>query len=119
MKRSHIAFLLAAAVALMSTAGRADETQVKQVLDKAIKALGGEEKLSKAEAFTWKSKGKITLGGNQNDITTQATGRDSITSSRPSRASSTATRSRAWRSSTVTRAGGNSMIKAWKWMRMQ
>ncbi len=63
MKRSYIALLLAATVGLVSTSGRADEAQVKQVLDKAIKALGGEEKLSKAEALTWKSKGKITTRG--------------------------------------------------------
>ena len=30
------------------------------VLDKAINALGGKEKLAKAEAATWKAKGKIT-----------------------------------------------------------
>ena len=65
--------LLAAAVSLAGAPSRADEAQVNQVLDKAIKALGGEEKLSKAEAFTWKSKGKITIEGNQNEISTQAT----------------------------------------------
>ncbi len=73
MKRSHTALLLGVAVSLVGTSIRADEAQVKQVLDKAIKALGGEEKLSKAEALTWKSKGKITIEGNQNEISTQAT----------------------------------------------
>ena len=68
MKRTHVAMLLAAAVGLAGAPSRADEAQVNQVLDKAIKALGGEEKLSKAEAFTWKSKGKITIEGNQNEI---------------------------------------------------
>ena len=57
--------LLAAAVSHVGAPSRADESQVNQVLDKAIKALGDEEKLSKAEAFTWKSKGKITIEGNQ------------------------------------------------------
>ena len=65
--------LLAAAVSLVTAPIRADEDQVKQILDKAIQALGGEEKLSKAEAFTWKSKGKITIEGNQNEISTEAT----------------------------------------------
>jgi len=72
MKRSHAALLLAAAVSLAGTPIRADEAQVKQVLDKAIKALGGEEKLSKGEAVKWKSKGKITLGGNQNEFKSEA-----------------------------------------------
>ncbi len=68
-----LAALLAAAVSLMGTPSRAGEAQVNQVLDKAIKALGGEEKLSKATALTWKSKGKITLGGNQNEFISEAT----------------------------------------------
>jgi len=73
MKRFHAAMLLAAAVGLVGTSIRADEAQVKQVLDKAIKALGGEEKLSKAENITWKSKGKITIEGNQNEFSSEAT----------------------------------------------
>jgi hypothetical protein len=73
MKRSHGAMLLAAAVSLAGAPIRADESQVKQVLDKAIQALGGEEKLSKAHALNWKSKGKITIEGNENEISTEAT----------------------------------------------
>ncbi len=65
--------LLAAAVSLAGTASRADEAQVNQVLDKAIKALGGEEKLSKGEAATWKSKVKLTIDGNQNEKSTEGT----------------------------------------------
>ncbi len=65
--------LLAAAVSLLGTPIRADEAQVNQVLDKAVKALGGEEKLSKAEVFTWKSKGKLTIEGNENEISSEAT----------------------------------------------
>jgi hypothetical protein len=52
---------------------RADDKDPNAILDKAIKALGGEEKLKKAEAITWKSKGTITLGGNANDIKLQTT----------------------------------------------
>jgi outer membrane lipoprotein-sorting protein len=73
MKRSHVALLLAAAVSLVTAPIRADEAQVKQILDKAIQALGGEEKLSKAEAFTWKSKVKLTIEGNQNEMSTEGT----------------------------------------------
>ena len=42
------------------------------IVDKAIKALGGEEKLSKVKAVSWKAKGTITFMGNDNPITTQA-----------------------------------------------
>ena len=56
-KRSHIALLLAATVVCRLPAGPTN-ARSKQVLDKAIKALGGEEKLDKAEALTWKSEGQ-------------------------------------------------------------
>jgi hypothetical protein len=52
---------------------RADDKDPNAILDKAIKALGGEEKLKKAEAITWKSKGTITFNGNANDIKVQTT----------------------------------------------
>jgi hypothetical protein len=37
---------------------RADDSEAKAILDKAIKALGGEEKLTKAGVHSWKYKGK-------------------------------------------------------------
>jgi hypothetical protein len=43
------------------------------VLDKAIKALGGEEKLGKAAGFTWKTKGTLTINGGENVMSGQAT----------------------------------------------
>ena len=52
---------------------RADDKDPNAVLDKAIKAVGGEEKLKKADAISWKSKGTITFNGNDNDIKIQAT----------------------------------------------
>ncbi len=42
-------------------------------LDKAIKALGGEEKLGKVEAFTWKSKGNFIINGSDNKFNSQVT----------------------------------------------
>lgn len=72
MRRSP-AILLATAIGLVATYSRADETQVNQVLDKAIKALGGQEKLAKATAFTWKAKGKITIEGNDNEFHGEST----------------------------------------------
>jgi hypothetical protein len=56
---------------LFATSGvaRADGPDAKEVIDKAIKAVGGEEKLAKIQAFSVKAKGTITFGGNENDIT--------------------------------------------------
>jgi hypothetical protein len=45
----------------------------KAVVDKGIKALGGEDKLAKAKVISWKSKGKIFIQGNANDFTLEAT----------------------------------------------
>jgi hypothetical protein len=66
MKRSKGAILLAAMIGLVAARTHADETQVNQVLDKAINALGGQEKLAKVQAFSWKAKGKVTIEGNEN-----------------------------------------------------
>ena len=64
------AMMLATGPALSA---RADDKDPTAILDKAIKALGGEEKLKKAEALSWKSKGTIILGGNENEIKVHAT----------------------------------------------
>jgi hypothetical protein len=61
------------ATALVSGPARADDQDTKAIIDKGIKALGGEEKLGKAGAFTWKGKGTITFNGGDNPITVQAT----------------------------------------------
>src|SRR5262249_39611545 len=54
--------------------GRAgDGKGVDAILDKAVKALGGEDKLSKAKTFTWKGKGKINFGGMESAFTSQTT----------------------------------------------
>jgi hypothetical protein len=68
------AVCVAVLVSGLSSSARADaDKDVNAVLDKAIKALGGEEKLSTVKAATWKGKGKITFGGNDNDFTSQTT----------------------------------------------
>jgi len=67
-----IALVVIVASGLGTLSRAADET-AKATLDKAIKALGGEEKLAKAEAFTWKSKGKFIINGSDNEFSNHAT----------------------------------------------
>jgi hypothetical protein len=52
---------------------RADDKDATAIVDKAIGALGGAEKLGKVNAFSWKAKGTISFGGNENDFTSQVT----------------------------------------------
>jgi hypothetical protein len=61
-----------AALALVAAApARADDNdKTKPILDKAIKALGGEDKLSKIHAASWKSKGTLSIMGNDNPMST-------------------------------------------------
>jgi hypothetical protein len=54
-------------------AARADDKDPKAILDKAIKALGGEENLAKVKSATWKAKGKISFGGTDNEFSSTAT----------------------------------------------
>jgi hypothetical protein len=61
------------AASLGSPARADDDKDTKAVLDKAIKALGGEENLAKAGTSTWKSKGKLIFGGNENPFTSDTT----------------------------------------------
>jgi hypothetical protein len=73
MKRFIGVVLAAVLGSSLGSSIRADDKDPKPILDKAIKALGGEETLKKAEAVTWKSKGTITINGNENKFRIQAT----------------------------------------------
>jgi len=73
MKRFLGALLAAALASVPVQSASADEAEAKATLDKAIKALGGDEKLGKAEAISWKAKGKITFGENENPFSSQTT----------------------------------------------
>ena len=73
MKRFLSAMLAAVFVFGMSSSIRAADTDANAVLDKAIKALGGQEKLGKVEAASWKYKGTITFNGNENMFNSQST----------------------------------------------
>jgi hypothetical protein len=65
--------LLAAVTLGMAASSQADEKDAKAVIEKGIKALGGEEKLTKAGTCSWKSKGTITLNGDDNEFTSVST----------------------------------------------
>jgi hypothetical protein len=49
------------------------EGDAASIVDKGIQALGGKEKLSQAKVITWKAKGKIKFGDNENEFTSQTT----------------------------------------------
>ncbi len=68
--------LTAALVCGLEASTRADDTDPKAIVDKGIKALGGEEKLAKAQTVTWKAKGKFFFGDNENSISSHATVED-------------------------------------------
>jgi hypothetical protein len=52
---------------------RADEKDPNAILDKAIKATGGEEKLKKIDAMSWKTKATLTINGENNPFSAQST----------------------------------------------
>ena len=70
-------FLCAALTIMFVTAAgnlvRADDKDPIAVLDKAIKAMGGEEKLKKVDAISWTSKADITFNDNTNHFTSHVT----------------------------------------------
>lgn len=70
MNRRLLGLSLAALVAFAAIPARADDADkdAVAVLDKAIKALGGEEKLAKAAGYSWKTKSVISFGGNENEM---------------------------------------------------
>jgi outer membrane lipoprotein-sorting protein len=74
MTRLFGAVLAVVLVCGLSGPIRAEEAKdANAILDKAIKAIGGEEKLSKIKAASWKTKGTITFNGNEREYTGQVT----------------------------------------------
>jgi hypothetical protein len=74
MKRYLGVILMTAYVCMLASLTRADDTaEVNAILDKAITALGGEEKLSKAKANSWKAIGKMRFGENESVMTIDVT----------------------------------------------
>ncbi len=70
----YLGTLLATAVLFAATnPARADDQDAKAILDKAIKAMGGEEKLTKAGVHSWKYKAKRHAGAEQPEQECQVT----------------------------------------------
>ncbi|WZO99098.1 hypothetical protein EP7_000691 [Isosphaeraceae bacterium EP7] len=64
---------LAAMLVGLTSVASADDAEVTAVLDRAIKALGGEAKLAKADVISWKNKGKLYLNGTPNEFEATST----------------------------------------------
>ena len=73
MKRFLGAVVATTLLSVLGSPVWADDQDTKAILDKAIKALGGEAKLGKALAFSSKAKGTIRFGGNENPFNSQLT----------------------------------------------
>src|ERR1051326_7999557 len=73
MKRFSLETLIVVFFIALGAPARGDEAAVTAVLDKAIKALGGEAKLAKTGAYSRKGKGSITIQGNTSDLTSEST----------------------------------------------
>jgi len=74
MPRLFSALLVSAILSAgLAVPAQADDKDVTAILDKAIKALGGEEKLKKAESFGDKAKGTLSFGGNDSEFTSERT----------------------------------------------
>ncbi|HET6323294.1 MAG TPA: hypothetical protein VFG04_01235 [Planctomycetaceae bacterium] len=75
MKRLFVAMLVpAVAVLLLGASARADGGKSGEaIVDKAIRALGGEAKLKEIKTYTSTSKGKLHLGGTENPFTSTET----------------------------------------------
>src|SRR5262249_34856888 len=73
MRRLLGAMIATAMLAGPGPAARADEKDATPILDKAIAALGGEEKLAKAGTATWAGTGTLTFNDNETPIKTRST----------------------------------------------
>jgi outer membrane lipoprotein-sorting protein len=72
--RTLLGAVLASTLSLVVTSSsQAGDSDAKSVVDKAITAVGGAEKLSKIDAFSMKTKGTVIFNGNENDTTNDVT----------------------------------------------
>lgn len=68
----HLA-LASILASVFGSATRAGDGTAQAIVDKAVQAMGGADKLGAVKAVTWKTKGKISIGGADNDFTSQTT----------------------------------------------
>src|SRR5271168_30975 len=61
MRRCHSAFFSAVVLLAQVSNATAEDREVAAIVNKAMKALGGEDKLSKIEAVTWKTTGWMNM----------------------------------------------------------
>ena len=71
MTRQLVAALVLIFVAGQGTSTRAQDARL--VLDKALKAMGGEKKLAEIKAVSWKGKGTLSFGDDDNPFTSETT----------------------------------------------
>jgi outer membrane lipoprotein-sorting protein len=58
---------------VVTSSSQAGDSDAKSIVDKAITAVGGAEKLAKIDAFSVKTKGTVIFNGNENDTTSEVT----------------------------------------------
>ena len=68
MKRLLGAWFFTVLVVGSASVALADDKEATAILDKGIKALGGEEILNKDSVYTWKIKGSVSINGNESDF---------------------------------------------------
>jgi hypothetical protein len=77
MRKSAFVFSVAALFLMPQVSARAanplDAAEAMALVDKAIKAIGGEDAISKMKVVTWKSKGKLKIMDGDAEITTTST----------------------------------------------
>jgi len=74
MKRAIVAaFTLVMACAMARSAFARDDSDASALVDKAIKAMGGQEQLSKIKAASWSTKGTISFQSADNSTSGKAT----------------------------------------------
>ncbi len=73
MPRSSFAKSLLVVATLVGSDAALAADDATAVIDKGIKALGGEAKLAKATSLKWKAEGKLTVEDNDNDFSIRYT----------------------------------------------
>jgi hypothetical protein len=73
MKSFYSAMLVMVLVSGPGGSARGDDNDARVILDKAIRALGGETKLQSAQAIAWRARGKSTSDGDNSTFTNETT----------------------------------------------